>query len=127
SPATWYAKKGWAMSPGYDLEQHSGFQRPVGEACLFCHAGRFETVGGSPNRIAFQEMAISCERCHGPGALHVERHGPQAKLPDLGQQPDHTIVNPAHLSRSLAEAICQDCHLSGSASILMRGRKFDDF
>jgi hypothetical protein len=40
SPLTWYTmKKSWDMSPGYDRADHYGFERAVGESCLFCHAG----------------------------------------------------------------------------------------
>jgi predicted CXXCH cytochrome family protein len=57
----------------------------------------------------------------------VERHdgaGPAAKgSPTI----DYTIVNPAHLSRDLAEAICQQCHVSPSLAVAARGRKLADF
>src|SRR5262249_35979129 len=74
SPVTWYASgKGWGMSPGYDREDHAGFERAVGESCLICHAGQARAAGGSLHRMEVHEAAIGCERCHGPGALHVER------------------------------------------------------
>lgn len=40
---------------------------------------------------------------------------------------DFTIVNPAHLSRDLAESVCQQCHLRPSAVVPVRGRKLSDF
>src|SRR6185503_537790 len=40
---------------------------------------------------------------------------------------DHTIVNPVHLPRELAEAVCQQCHLQSDAASLARGRKRTDF
>jgi hypothetical protein len=128
SPLTWYAsQKKWAVSPGFDNEGYGGFYRSIGMSCMICHVGQAEEVGRSEHRINFKEPAIGCERCHGPGALHVERHAAKkAKEPGPGAI-DHTIVNPAHLPRSLAESICQDCHLSGSVTVPIRGRKFADF
>src|SRR4051794_28268930 len=122
SPVTWYrAKNAWAMSPGYDRSTQSGFERAVGESCLICHAGLADAVEGSLHRMDVKEAAIGCERCHGPGSLHVEHHA--AKKPVTGAF-DDTIVNPAHLPRELAEAVCSQCHLRSSASILVRGRNF---
>lgn len=127
SPLTWFAsRKAWAMSPGYDFPQQLGFQRPVNENCLVCHAGRVEVLGGSLDRIRVVEPAVGCERCHGPGSLHVERHS--GNLAASGKETtDYTIVNPAHLSRELAEAVCQQCHLRPTSLVLARGRKLSDF
>ena len=53
------------------------------------------------------EMAIGCERCHGPGELHVKER--KAKLPIRGSL-DDSIVNLRHLSRERQEDICAQCH-----------------
>src|SRR5262249_37051692 len=63
-------------------------------------------------------------RCHGPGSVHVERRN-RDREPLAGI--DYSIVNPAHLPRELAEAVCQQCHLRPGARILARGRKPSDF
>lgn len=131
SPITWYSsRKAWGMSPGYDVPDHASFTRPIGEGCLICHASRANAVQGSLHRMNILEAAIGCERCHGPGALHVERHRNRpvdtAKSP-ANTEVDHTIVNPEHLSRELAEAICQQCHLRSSAIVPQRGRNLSDF
>lgn len=69
SPITWYATtKSWGMSPGYDLPEHFGFQREIGEGCLDCHAGRAIAIDRSLHRMQILEDVIGCERCHGPGA-----------------------------------------------------------
>jgi predicted CXXCH cytochrome family protein len=128
SPITWYrAKNGWGMSPGYDRPEHAGFERAVGATCLICHAGDTRGVGESLHRMEIREPTIGCERCHGPGALHVERHTRPAAHDHTGGALDDTIVNPSRLSRALAEAVCQQCHLRSSASILARGRTLGDF
>lgn len=121
SPVTWYtSRKAWGMSPGYDTPHHKGFERSVGEGCLYCHAGHAEAVGASLHKVRVVEASISCERCHGPGALHVEHHSNRKPLKEDGI--DRTIVNPRHLPRALAEAICQQCHLRASATIEGRRR-----
>jgi predicted CXXCH cytochrome family protein len=125
SPLTWYtSRQAWDVSPGYDNPKQQGFARPIGADCLFCHAGRADVIGRSTHRMHVGEIVIGCERCHGPGALHVERHnGGQS----LDGAIDDTIVNPAHLSRDLAESICQQCHLNSDAAVTVRGRKLTDF
>jgi tetratricopeptide (TPR) repeat protein len=125
SPITWYtAKKKWGLSPGYDMPVHASFERPVGLDCLSCHAGRAETIDGSVHRVNFHEKAIGCENCHGPGSLHQEFHRTHKLDPGAD---DPTIVHPGKLPRDLEEAICATCHLSGPATIPLRGRKLDDF
>lgn len=133
SPVTWYAStKAWGMSPGYDQAHHQGFERPIGESCLVCHAGHAEAVGQSQNRMRVKEAAISCERCHGPGSLHVELHTNRKGKGKAGaglqsDGIDYTIVNPSHLPRERAEAVCQQCHLHSAAAVPGRGRKPSDF
>jgi hypothetical protein len=126
SPVSWYSSlDAWAMSPGYDAPTHLSFQRTIDHDCLFCHAGQVEPIGSSKERLRIGETAIGCERCHGPGSLHVERwERGDATLGSLG---DLTIVNPRRLPRERAEAVCHQCHLSGEARVAVRGRKPNDF
>jgi hypothetical protein len=129
SPLTWYAsRRTWDLSPGYDRPDQSGFARPIPEGCLYCHAGRAAAVGGSMHRLHVSEPAIGCERCHGPGSLHVAlQEGRAGSTEKPGGGVDLTIVNPAHLSRDLAEAVCQQCHLHTRATAQTRGRKEPDY
>jgi hypothetical protein len=149
APLTWYAsRQAWDLSPGYEEPRHKGFSRAMEADCLFCHAGRAETIGDSVHRFEIKEAALSCERCHGPGSLHVARHtgnaergepaeaapkknnqtnGSALRAPHSALAFDDTIVNPAHLPRHLADAICQQCHLQGKGSPQARGRKQTDF
>jgi tetratricopeptide (TPR) repeat protein len=125
SPITWYSsKKKWDMSPGYDASRHWGFERPIDAACLVCHAGRVEPAQGAVHRITFHEQAIGCESCHGPGSLHESLQ--RAKKHAAGAK-DLTIINPSKLARSHLESICAVCHLSGAASIPLRGRQITDY
>ena len=127
SPITWYAsKKAWAVSPGYDSPVHASFTRAAGEGCLKCHSGRVESIDGSMHRLKIHEQTIGCESCHGPGSLHVKyRADPLSS--SSAEALDKTIVNPAHLSRTLSEAICSQCHLRGVSTVIVRGRKLGDF
>jgi hypothetical protein len=129
SPVTWYngSRPRWDMSPGYNKPDQLGFERLVTSGCLMCHAGRTEEVGGSPQRFLFHEHAVGCERCHGPGSLHLERQNHPEPAPRAAGQVDDTIVNPKRLSRELAEAVCEQCHLQGTAMLPVRGRRFEDF
>lgn len=127
SPATWYAARpGWNLSPGFD-KTNAGLQRPVELRCLTCHAGRVEPVDRSPQKVTFHAQAVDCERCHGPGALHVaRRESSDLSLAGL-QGRDDTIVNPEHLDRQRREDICAQCHLHSAATIELRGRNMQDF
>lgn len=128
SPVTWYTSRAaWDMSPGYDQPDHFGFERGVGENCLYCHAGRAEAVGKSQYRISVAEAAIGCERCHGPGSLHAERHARLKGEAQKTDEIDYTIVNPKRLPRELVEAICYQCHLHAPAMVPIRGRRLADF
>lgn len=129
SPLTWYSRSNkWGMSPGYDDPKQPGFQRAVGGECLFCHAGRIEVADGSYNRVRIIEAAIACERCHGPGSIHIARHMDRPNAPrEAGHTADATIVNPARLTLELREAVCQQCHLRPTSIVVARGRSLSDF
>ncbi|MBI2808635.1 MAG: hypothetical protein HYX68_26905 [Planctomycetes bacterium] len=125
SPITWYtSRKKWDMSPGYDHPQTMGFERPIVQTCIYCHAGLVEQVDGAAHRLRIHEKAIGCESCHGPGSLHQEFH--QAKKLQNGDE-DLTIVNPRKLSRPLQEDICATCHMTGAAPVILRGRTITDY
>lgn len=126
APMTWYPRRQvWGMSAGYEKNPHQpGFGREIDSMCLYCHAGRVETIDGASLRLNVVEMAIGCERCHGPGALHVGER--KAGAPIQGKI-DDSIVNVRHLPRERQEDVCAQCHLSGSADVSVRGRSKADF
>jgi predicted CXXCH cytochrome family protein len=121
SPISWYAQKQtWDLSPGF--ANFYPQQRGIAVDCLFCHANRVEPVEGSINHYRepiFQGYAIGCERCHGPGELHVAQRARAENVGDL----DYTIVNPRHLEPHLRDAVCEQCHLQGEERVLRRGRE----
>ena len=125
SPIAWFAQqRRWDLSPGYgEFSTRPDFERAIQPDCLFCHANQFRAVAGTVNRYdkpIFQGHAIGCERCHGPGELHVNRAG-------LSAGSDMTIVNPAHLTPALRDSVCQQCHLQGSVRFARDGREPFDY
>jgi Flp pilus assembly protein TadD len=123
SPLTWYSRRGrWDLSPGFEVFNYH-FDRPIQSHCLFCHANRVEPRPGPINRYRtpiFQGHAIGCERCHGPGELHVAS-------PVSVDGKDMTIVNPADLAPALRDAVCEQCHLAGAARIVRVGRRDEEY
>jgi hypothetical protein len=125
SPIAWFAQPGrWGISPGFeDHTTHPNFERVIHADCLFCHTNQVRAVPGTVNRYEspiFQGYAIGCERCHGPGALHVNQDGPSAES-------GLNIVNPADLAPALRDSVCQQCHLQGSFRTTRAGRESFDF
>ena len=120
APLSYYSRTGkWDLSPGYE-QVDLGFSRVVPEECINCHAGRATPLPNRPGAYAdpaFQQLAVGCENCHGPGESHVKSLGKQAG----------TIVNPAKLTPRLAENICLNCHQAGDARVLQPGKSYQDF
>ena len=127
APLSHYSRtNAWGMSPGFEATD-VGFNRPVLEGCIACHSGIAESVPpgiGEYRNPPFKQMAIGCENCHGPGALHVAERSRQA--PVRGGV-DHSIVNPAKLDPWLADNICMKCHQGPALRILQPGKSYQDF
>jgi len=130
SPISWYSTNHrWDVSPGFDL----GFatQRPIISECLYCHIQQHEAIAGTMNRYRestqTMQLAIGCERCHGPGQLHVEEQRDGTWKNSAQGKIDTSIVNPKHLSEALQMSICAQCHLSGKERVVRRGRSESDF
>lgn len=117
-PLTWYGQRGvWDFSPGYEIGNQR-FNRIVPERCIACHNAYPGVVPFTSNKFTALASGISCERCHGPGALHVaERQAGKAV-----DSVDYTIVNPAHLPIGRRLDVCQQCHLHGGIELLREGR-----
>jgi predicted CXXCH cytochrome family protein len=124
TPISWFeAKQIWDLSPQFSVDYLTG--RPILPDCLFCHANRTRPVTGTTNHYEeplFQGYSIGCERCHGPGELHVQNPGQNS-----ADSFDRTIVNPARLEPALRDAVCEQCHLEGVARIVRLGRDAYDF
>ncbi len=126
-PVSWYTDPGrWRMSPGYDLSRHRDFGRRIGRQCFACHDAYPDVPAGSDlygKPFVFPRdlpEGIGCQRCHGPGALHVAR----ALAPDANAERIRAaIVNPARLAPERRDDVCFQCHLqpvSAAASLVGR-------
>jgi hypothetical protein len=124
APLSYYSQAHrWSFSPGYEI-QNRGFTRPILAQCITCHSGQPKPVAGQVGLYQdppFDELAVGCENCHGPGALHVVEHssGQKATSPN--------IVNPAHLSGWLADNICMRCHQGKDVRVNAPGMTDQDF
>jgi hypothetical protein len=132
APLSFYSKTmSWEPSPGYEFTD-LGFNRPITPGCISCHSGRPNAVPGSNGEFEsepFSELAIGCERCHGPGAAHVQAMSTgSAVVPKKAAANtfDPKIVNPAHLSPYLADNICMACHQTGDVRVLKPGKTYQD-
>jgi tetratricopeptide (TPR) repeat protein len=117
APITWYTQTGsWDVSPGYASDTVSRWSRPIEPSCLFCHASQTRWREGTVNAYgepAFGQNGVACERCHGPGSLHVEG---KAKM-----------VNPAQLAPARRDGVCAQCHLTGRSRVARAGRQLRDY
>lgn len=124
-PVTWYAQAGrWGLAPGFGSSR-SRFDRPITEACMACHNAIPGFVEGSENRFGHVPLGIDCERCHGPGSLHVEARR-MGRLDMVVDGADYSIVNPARLPPALQMNVCERCHAQGAA-VYHAGRGPADF
>ena len=126
APITYYAqKKQWDLAPGFENGHNTRFNRLIEIECMSCHNGYPDFVANSQNKYLSVKTGIDCERCHGPGSLHVAEKQ-SGTIIDTSKGPDYSIVNPRRLSTELQNNICQRCHLQG-ISVLNDGKNFFDF
>jgi len=126
APFTFFTQKGeWDFPPGFENGYNSRFSREIGIECMSCHNSLPGFENGSVNKYSFVPDGIGCERCHGPGSIHV-KNKLAGNLVDTSKGPDYTIVNPKKLPYKLQIDVCQRCHLQGDA-VLKPGKTFFDF
>jgi hypothetical protein len=108
-PITYFTSaKQWSNSPGYP--NHIAFNRPITSRCLECHTTMAEKIsaqGIEPELFDPKKMilGVTCEKCHGPGAKHVDYQ--------TGNPKDITakyIINPKNFSRQQSLDLCAMCH-----------------
>lgn len=130
-PLGWYTEKGgyWAMAPGYDRPDYPGSTRVITYECMYCHntypriPPNHEETGANPQFLPPVPEGIECQRCHGPGQLHVETAGRAEAKPEEIRA---SIINPARLSPDRELEVCMQCHLETTAVSLPHDiRRFD--
>jgi hypothetical protein len=128
SPISYYSRiHGWDLSPGYEDGLFRGFTRPVVELCVDCHTGMPLPIPGAHNRFQqppFRFLTVGCERCHGPGAVHVAQRREETPLDG---PIDFSIVNPRKLRPEIRDDVCAQCHFAGDARVLQPGKNYLDF
>ncbi len=126
APITFYTQKHrWDLAPGFEKGANTRFQRMIEAECMTCHNGYPVFDNQSDNKFVSVKTGIDCERCHGPGSIHVKEKM-AGKFVDTSKGPDYSIVNPRRLPTELQNNVCQRCHLQGIAS-LQDGKSFFDF
>lgn len=125
-PMTYYTqKKKWDLPPGFENGINTRFTRKIGLECISCHNAYPNLIIGSENKYQSMPSGIDCERCHGPGSIHVKQRQNGSKI-DTSKYIDYSIVNPAKLPIDEQFDVCQRCHLQGNA-ILKENKSFFDF
>jgi len=125
-PFTYYTQEGRLdLPPGFEGGFNTRFNRKIGLECMSCHNSLPKFVLGSENKFEEVPLGISCERCHGPGEIHVSEKM-KGILVDTSKFIDYTIVNPGKLSPNLQFDLCSRCHLQGN-TVLEEDKSFFDF
>ncbi|MBT3571645.1 MAG: hypothetical protein HN498_04720 [Flavobacteriales bacterium] len=125
-PYTYYTQDKLAdLPPGFEDGQNTRFSREIGLECMSCHNAHPNHESGSLNKYNSIPQGIDCEKCHGPGEVHIKQKL-AGHLIDTSKYIDYSIVNPAKLPIDLQFDVCQRCHLQGT-SILAEGKTFTSF
>ena len=130
---SWYPREGRA---GLTIGHHAAAPDPIAEAlghlqsaetiyrCFNCHATGVQT---GPD-LSGMRPGIECERCHGPGAIHVEQRTLDVMVGGPSEESsDASIVNPGKLPPEIRDDVCAQCHLAGDARVLQPGKDYLDF
>ncbi len=117
SPVNWYSdRQVWDMAPAYGKAREIPMTLPATTSCLDCHvSGIRPPISGTENQYkmpVFAFSGVTCERCHAPGAAHVN---------------GGSIVNPAKLPAERRDQVCMQCHLEGNAAIERAGKHLYEY
>ena len=116
-PAQWDVKgKRWLpyhVEKGTDwwvpFYGETNFERPTGPTCDGCHSVNYNIATKQVT-----EWNVGCEKCHGPGSVHVA-HPTRAN-----------IINPAQLDAMRGNDTCIQCHSQGQPlSNPIAGKHYD--
>ena len=126
APFTFYTQDSILdFPPGFEHGKNTRFTRKIGLECMTCHNAFPHFILGSENKFESVPSGIDCERCHGPGDLHVSNIQ-SGILIDTSKFFDYSIVNPVNLSIELQNELCSRCHIQGN-SVLKYNMSFFDF
>jgi Flp pilus assembly protein TadD len=127
TPINWFSQgQRWDLAPNVPADLNNHYFRVVDPLCIYCHGNQADPIPDSVNHYRAplpENLAIGCERCHGPGELHVQRRTRGDEVED----PDDSIVNPARLAPVVRDSVCEQCHLHGEMRVARRGRELYDY
>ena len=113
-PVSYFSQaKRWINSPGYP-DGEAFFDRDVIPRCLECHATYFEVVSEKDPTQPYLSnvynknnylLGVTCERCHGPGALHSANPLSRSESSSAA-----AIVHPGRIGRQPQVTLCAQCH-----------------
>lgn len=109
-PITYFtAAAQWSNSPGFP-EGKIMTDRPITSRCLECHVTYAQGIGNDslePKEFSRDKIiyGVSCEKCHGPAARHVEYQTTHAEIKTAKY-----IINPSKLNRQQQLDVCAVCH-----------------
>jgi tetratricopeptide (TPR) repeat protein len=102
----------WDMAPAYGEAREIPMNLPALTSCMDCHfSGIRPPIEGTENLYEsplFAYPGVTCERCHGPGAHHVN---------------GGAAVNPVKLTPERRDQVCMQCHLEGNVAIKRPGKQ----
>jgi hypothetical protein len=109
----WSAGGQWINSPGYK-NGTMNFSRAVTPRCLECHATSIKALSPDPLANHYERQSlrpgITCERCHGDAAAHMDLHTQPEKTTRPAGAGREAILNPARFSRDRQVDLCALCH-----------------
>jgi len=112
----------WTDSPGFDTVS-ANYTRMIGDRCFQCHSSYIQQIASGSQSItspvikydpASLIMGVDCERCHGPGANHVDY-----QLAHPEDKTAHFMVSYKSLPRARKLDMCAVCH-SGNKELMIR-------
>jgi tetratricopeptide (TPR) repeat protein len=115
-PVTWYTQdQKWGLAPKFEKSGNNyRFSRVITDECMACHNAQPTFVEGSENRFEHVPEGINCEKCHGPGSIHIEEKT-AGIIVNTVSEIDFSIVNPGKLSPERELDVCKRCHMQGAA------------
>lgn len=111
-PVSYYRSlNGWGTSPGFSATE-ANFKRFIGANCFECHSSYIKSQLNA-STAGIQEVldrstiiyGIDCERCHGPGAQHIQFHTDHP-----GEKQARYMTRFASLTRQQKLDVCAVCH-----------------
>ena len=120
-PISYYTKQSkWVLSPRF-IPGYINFNRTITSRCLECHASYIANSADAEQKLNAAPQfdknslvySVDCERCHGPGAQHVDfqTNNPNIKTAKF-------IASFSSLPRVRRMEVCGVCHSGNKAEML---------